>query len=266
MFFIPIGDENPTGRVPYVNYMLIAINVILFLGLGFTVHYKDIVAHFGFIPAKAIPYTYITAIFLHGSIWHLVGNMLYLWIAGDNVEDKLGHIGYLIFYLLGGAVAAVFHKAMILPQMAYVPTIGASGAISAVLGAYIVLFPRNRIKFFYFLWIFVFIRMGTFSLPSFWAIGVWFLLQLFSHSSTHGYTSVAYGAHIGGFIFGVCVIGFLVLLGILKAYWHKPQDYLDIAKEKGEITYSSEDYHPDILDRGYSPYSRYYHEEDDPFL
>lgn len=255
MFFIPIGDDNPTRRTPYVNYALLAINTILFLGLGFTTQYQNLVMHFGFIPDKAVPYTYITSIFLHGSIWHLLGNMLYLFIVGDNVEDKLGHVGYLLFYLFCGALANVFHAAMVSGKMMHIPTIGASGAISAVLGSYMLLFPKNKIKFFYILFIFFFIRWGTFKLASLWAIGAWFIMQLFSHATSGGYTNVAYGAHIGGFIGGVLIVGTLVLVGLIQVHWHKAQDYLDIARENGEITYTSHDrysdpYEQQFFDRG----------------
>lgn len=232
MFIIPYGDENPTRRVPYVNLTLIVINVIVYLGLGFTSLYPDLVQMLGFVPSKAIYYTYFTSIFLHGSILHLIGNMLYLYIVGDNVEDKLGHVGYLAFYLICGAVADFFHGKMVAGQMLDLPCIGASGAISAVLGAYVLLFPKNKITFFYLFWIIIFIRWGTFKLASFWAIGLWFGLQLLSNAQEGAYSGVAYGAHIGGFIGGFLIVGLLALVGILKPHWHKERDLIDVVREE----------------------------------
>jgi membrane associated rhomboid family serine protease len=232
MFFLPIGDENPARKVPYVTFALLAVNVLVFLGLGFTSLYGDIVRQFGYIPSKAVPFTFLTSLFLHGSIFHLLGNMLYLYIVGDNVEDKLGHAGFLAFYLVTGAAANLIHGHMASGRMLDLPTIGASGAISAVLAAYLLMFPRNKIKYFYFIFVLVFIRWGTFSLASFWAIGLWFLMQLFSHAFSGGYSSVAYGAHIGGFLAGFLILGFLVLTGRIAVFWHKEQDYMDIAREE----------------------------------
>lgn len=231
MFIIPIGDDNPTGRKPYVTYALLIINVLVFLLLGFRHDYHNIVNQYGYVPDLAVPYTYITSLFLHGGLGHLVGNMLYLYIAGDNVEDKLGHAGFLIFYLACGAASDFAHGRMAPPAMMNIPVIGASGAISAVLGAYMLLFPKNKIKFFYFVWILIFIRWGTFFLQSFWAIGAWFVLQLLSHASS-GASSVAYGAHIGGFIGGALIMGILALLGVVKAHWQFRKEQWDVEMER----------------------------------
>ncbi|MFP4497065.1 MAG: rhomboid family intramembrane serine protease [Vulcanimicrobiota bacterium] len=255
MFFLPYGDENPTARTPYVNYMFIALNTILFLGLGYSSLYPDIINKFAFTPSVATPYTYITSAFLHGDFFHLFGNMLYLYIAGDNVEDKLGHVGYFVFFLLGAAAANLFHMNMVSGQMLNIPTLGASGAVSAVLGAYIVLFPKNKIKFFYFFIIFFFIRLGTVKIASFWAIGLWFILQLFSHTSSRGYAPVAYGAHIGGFIVGVIIVGLLVITGVISAHWKKEKNYNDILLEdfdwgKGNATSEGADFKQDGTYRG----------------
>ncbi len=235
MFFIPISDDNPTRRRPIVTYTILVLNVAIFLIFGFTKEYRDIILQYGFIPSQAVPSTYFTSIFLHGSLFHLLGNMLYLHIVGDNVEDKLGHIGFLIFYLLTGAAANLFHMNMIGPQLQNIPTIGASGAISALLGAYLLMFPRNKIRFFYFIFIVFIIRWGTFKLASFWAIGMWFVMQLFSHASSGGFSPVAYGAHIGGFVVAFIILGPFVLLGMIKVFWHKEQTFRDIAIEDGDI-------------------------------
>ena len=230
-FIIPIGDENPTGRKPYVNYILIGINILVFVLLFFRHDYQSIVREYGFIPARAAPTTYITSLFLHGSVMHLLSNMLFLYIVGDNVEDKLGHFWYLLFYLICGAAADFAHARMIPESMMNIPTIGASGAISAVLGAYLCLFPRNNIIFFWFFWILVFFRKGIFKVRSFWAIGFWFALQFFSHITSSSMSNVAYGAHIGGFMGGAIIIAFLVMTGVVKAHWDKARDYSDVAQE-----------------------------------
>ena len=171
--------------------------------------------------------------------------MLYLFIVGDNVEDKLGHVGYLLFYLICGAMADAIHGAIAMTMaiksagtsiMANIPCVGASGAISAVLGAYFVMFPRNKIKMFYVF----FFRPGTFSLPSFWIIGLWFVMQLFSQAVGGGYSGVAYGAHIGGFLSGFLIVGFLIIIGVLKPFWKREQDGFDIAYQQGMI--SDEEY------------------------
>ena len=240
MIVFPIGDENPTGRKPYVNYALIAINVIVFALFFFRSDYHQIVREYGFIPARPTPVTYITSLFLHGGLGHLVGNMLYLYIVGDNIEDKLGHVGYLLFYLVCGAAADYANGAMVSESMMNIPTIGASGAISAVLGAYIFLFPKNKIIFFYFFWILFIIRYGTFKVQSFWAIGLWFVLQFFSHVSSGSMTNIAYGAHLGGFIGGGLIAASLMLTGIVKAHWDKERDYFDVERET-----MGEQYHRD---------------------
>lgn len=219
MLVLPIGDENPNIRKPYVNYTLIVINILIFALFNFRSDYYDIVRQFGYIPTEAVSYTYLTSLFLHASWGHLLGNMLFLYITGDNVEDKLGHFGYLIFYLFCGAAACYAHGAIASPELKNIPTIGASGAISAVLGAYVLFFPKNKIKFFYFILIIIFPKWGFFRLTSFWAIGLWFLMQLFYHASSN-MSPVAYGAHIGGFIWGAVICGLLVLTGVIEAHWH----------------------------------------------
>jgi membrane associated rhomboid family serine protease len=229
MFFFPfpIGDENPRSTTPYVNYALLAINIIIFIIFGFMQDYQQIVMDYGFIPARMEPRNFITSIFLHGSLGHLIGNMIFLWIVGDNIEDKLGHVWYLFFYLAGGIAANFFHSALIPPELRVIPAIGASGAISAVLGAYAIMFPKNKIVFIYFVWIILIINWGKFRIASLWAIGFWFLLQLF-YQFAETDTSVAYGAHIGGFVFGVIIIGILIFTGLVEAHWKKRHDEYDM--------------------------------------
>jgi membrane associated rhomboid family serine protease len=156
--------------------------------------------------------------FMHGDIAHLAGNMLFLWIAGDNVEDRLGHVPYLVFYLAAGAAGAAAHVLYALtyaPSMATVPTLGASGAISGVMGAYLAFFPGSKIKFI--LWLVVFIR--PFTLPSWGAIGFWIASQLLmARNQWDGIEGketamVAVFAHLGGFAFGFALAVFVRMLG-----------------------------------------------------
>lgn len=210
---VPIGDVNPTRRVPIANYLLLAANLIVFLLIYHRPQYEEIVQTCGTIPAvfHASPlaavmtdgWKIIASQFLHGGYVHLFGNMLFLWIVGDNVEDRLGHLKYLGFYLLSGTVAGIGHIVVARGVSAEVPCIGASGAIAGVIGAYLVWFPRRRIRFWYF---FLFL-IGTFSVPAVVPIGLWFIEQLLlAKMNLLGEAGgVAYWAHIGGFIFGLLV-------------------------------------------------------------
>ena len=205
---IPLRDENPTRRVPFVNYALIAINVLVFLwqlslgDQGQAALYQlalvpfDVSRGLDLGDARAV----LTSMFMHAGLAHLLGNMLYLWIFGDNVEDALGHFRYLFFYLAGGAAASATH--ILLYPNSTVPTVGASGAIAATLGAYLLLFPNRRVV--------TLIPLGFFlqvaRLPAILVLGAWFLLQLFQGSLSLGMEQlggVAFWAHIGGFAFGM---------------------------------------------------------------
>lgn len=205
---IPIRDEIPTRRFPVVNYLLIAINIAVFGLMWLAGTSQDaLVYQFSLIPAdftNGIDLTDITNIFtsmfMHAGFAHIAGNMLYLWIFGDNVEDRLGHVGYLAFYLAGGVVASLAH--LLTNPGSQIPTVGASGAIAAVLGAYLVLFPTSRILTFIPLGFFMQLTM----VPAVIILGFWFVLQLFNGVLALGATAVggvAFWAHIGGFIAGV---------------------------------------------------------------
>ncbi|MGI6250167.1 MAG: rhomboid family intramembrane serine protease [Anaerolineaceae bacterium] len=208
---IPIGDEIKTRKFPFVNYALILINVVIFIWQIMNI--RNIEAIFGEYALSPTQITsgldlldlrnVITSMFMHGSWVHLLGNMLYLWIFGDNVEDRLGHLGYLVFYLLGGMAASAAHVALNLQSE--IPIVGASGAIAAVLGAYLVFYPRARV--------YTFIPIGFFArlrlVPAIVVLGLWFLLQLFtgfmSLDQNLGEGGVAIWAHVGGFVFGLLV-------------------------------------------------------------
>ena|SRR5438552_7885462 len=232
----PIGDDNSDRTItPYVNYLIIALNVIVFVFLQgmsgdnlFTYSYatvpgeiltgRDIVTdakvmtdpltgdHFtipGLGPTPIpVYFTLITSMFMHGGWLHLGGNMLYLWIFGDNIENAIGHRRYLFFYLLCGIIASISHVLVtkLLGQNLLIPSLGASGAISGVLGAYILLFPRRRVTMF-------FIRFIT-HVSAFWAIGIWIVFQIVSGLGMLGgqASGVAYAAHVGGFIAGLALI------------------------------------------------------------
>jgi membrane associated rhomboid family serine protease len=204
----PIGDDNSARRnIPIVTYLLIVINVLVFLlelnrGDNFIRTYAFIPREFSRNPAGEIQ-TVLTAMFMHGGWLHLFGNMLYLWIFGDNVEDNFGSVRFLIFYLLCG-IAATFAQMWVMPQ-SNIPNLGASGAIAGVLGAYLVLFPHGRVR--------VLIGRGIAEVPALVAIGLWIVLQLVSgvgaianSTQTAEIGGVAYMAHVGGFVAGVVLV------------------------------------------------------------
>ncbi len=214
---IPIRDQIPTRRVPVVNYVLIVLNVIVFIFEWLAGSNQDaLVYQFALIPANVTAgldagdiQDIFTSMFMHAGFLHLAGNMLYLWIFGDNVEDAMGSLKYLIFYLLGGLVASLTH--VLTNPNSQIPTVGASGAIAAVLGAYLILYPRSRVL--------TFIPIGYFmrltAVPAFIVLGLWFILQLFSGVTSLGVSDVggtAFWAHIGGFVFGL-VMAKLFTLG-----------------------------------------------------
>jgi membrane associated rhomboid family serine protease len=244
----PIGDDNSDRTVtPVVNYLLIAINVLVFVflqGLGgndrFTYAYSTVPQEIvsgrdattpdrvvehpvtgqrvqvpGLQPTPISVYiTLLTSMFMHGGIAHLLGNMLFLWIFGDNLEDRLGHVKYLAFYLVCGFIASLAHVLTTValstdPSSLLIPSLGASGAISGVLGGYILLHPQRRVHAF------VFNILTT--VPAWVAVGLWFVFQLISGLGVLGSGSqqggVAYAAHIGGFIAGLVLVKFFAIGG-----------------------------------------------------
>jgi membrane associated rhomboid family serine protease len=218
---IPISDDTPTRRPPVMTVLLILANIAVFVWeLGLGRHLDGALAVLGFTPAELLRHAHAPAedlgipviatvfisMFLHGSILHIAGNMLYLWIFGNNIEDATGHFRFLVFYLLSG-LAAAFTMAYMDPA-SNVPMVGASGAISGVLAAYMLLYPRARIT--------VIIPLGIifwpFRISAVWVVGIWFGMQLFFAAITDpGQPGVAWWAHVGGFAAG------LVLTPIFKA-------------------------------------------------
>jgi membrane associated rhomboid family serine protease len=190
-----------------VTVGLIVINTLVLL-LEYASGDATTILRWGFTPAHASVLTIFTSVFMHGGLMHLVGNMLFLWVFGSVVEDALGPLVYGLFYLGGGLAAALTHWAVTLtmaPREAYVPCVGASGAVAAILAIFAVRFYRNKVRLFY-LWGFYLIRWGTFEAPSLWAVGVWFGLELVSGFLTiGGGADVAHWAHIGGFLFGIAM-------------------------------------------------------------
>ncbi|HJY86290.1 MAG TPA: rhomboid family intramembrane serine protease [Candidatus Acidoferrales bacterium] len=215
---IPLKDLNPRSTRPFVTVLIILTNVAVFLyelslgprvGRAFLFEYGMIPARVGLLlsgHAASLTQTFaplLTSMFLHGSFLHIIGNMWFLWIFGDNIEDFLGHWDYLLFYLVCGIGAGVVHTLANLGST--VPAVGASGAISGVLGAYIVLFPRSRVLTLVPLIFFFF----TVQLPAVVILGYWFLIQFLSGLSALGEQTgggTAWWAHIGGFILGALLV------------------------------------------------------------
>jgi membrane associated rhomboid family serine protease len=214
---IPIRDHNPTTRTPYVTIALIAACVLVFIW-QVSLHPRSgeaVVYQLGFVPALLFGHatlgpdgglipawsTLFTSMFLHGGFMHLAGNMLYLWIFGNNIEDAMGHGRFIVFYLLCGLAAAM---AQALPDMdSTIPMIGASGAISGVLGAYLLLFPHAKVQTVIPLGVVFFVR----ALPAGLLLGFWFVFQLMSGVlSGGGEGGVAWWAHVGGFVAGMALV------------------------------------------------------------
>jgi len=219
---IPLRDLNPIRTTPFVNYLIIALNVLMFMWeLSYGPETEQFLYNVAFIPARfwipgyLVPnlITIFISMFLHGGFLHIAGNMLYLWIFGDNVEDRLGHARYLFFYLTCGLLATLAH-AMMNPE-SRVPSIGASGAIAGVLGAYIILFPKQRVTTLIPIFIFITVR----EIPAIFLLGFWILMQIFFGAASmnagdlQSAGGVAYFAHIGGFVAGMLLV---VLLGGLR--------------------------------------------------
>lgn len=205
---IPISDENAYHGRPVVNYVFIGLNVLVFLLVNLQMGEARTYQALGLIPDDIRLHTLFTSVFIHAGIVHLLGNMLFLWIAGDNVEVSLGRGRYVAFYLGSGVIAGIFHS--IMNWGSTTPLVGASGAISGVLGAYLVLFPENRIRFWYWFHLYWF---GSFQVRAKFAIGAYFLLQLIYISLVGTASGISYEAHIGGGLVGAGLIYLFLKLG-----------------------------------------------------
>ena len=220
MFFFPISDENPTIKKPLISWVIIAICIIIFFRYIFEEDYikEQIFISFGMIPALLFGFTdlspalkvvhpfftILTSMFIHGGWMHLIGNMVYLYIFGDNIEEVLGKTKFILFYLITGTGASLSQAFM--DPSSTIPMVGASGAIAGILGAYIILFPKAKIKVFF--WFIIFFKI--INIRAIYVLGFWIIIQLISFSGTSTNNGeVAYAAHIGGFICGLILIYFL---------------------------------------------------------
>lgn len=202
----PIRDHNPSGRTPYVTYALIAINVAVFLGtLDLSQSPRALMsfyANYALVPRfLSEGYGYgglLTSMFLHGGIMHIAGNMLFLFIFGDNLEDKMGHAGFTLFYLAAGLGAGLIH--WMTDPFSAIPTVGASGAIAGVMGGYLLLFPKARVDIL----IILIIIFRILPVPAWIMLALWFGMQVFGGwSAPADQGGVAYWAHVGGFVVGL---------------------------------------------------------------
>ena len=245
---IPLGTDSRLHRTPYMNWALIATNVLVFVffqhlyrahghwALNFADDNSLAASHYDLSPAEPTLYAFVTYAFMHAGWLHLLGNMLFLYIFGNNVNDKMGHAGYLGFYLAGGVFAGI---AYVLMQHGTAPVIGASGAIAAVTGAYLVLFPRSNVTIFYVWWI-----IGKYELPS-----LWFILFFFAEDvifNFAGNTKVAHVAHIGGTVFGFTVSLALLALQLL------PRDQFDLVAMVKQ--WNRRRQYRDMVSKGYNPF------------
>ena len=215
MFFFPISDVNATKNKPIISWIILVCCILIFICqkyLGYHFEQKTILS-FGMIPSvlfnikqlsddlAIVPayMTLISSMFLHGGWMHLIGNMTYLYIFGDNIVDVLGKFKFIIFYISCGIFAGLGQA--LIDVHSEIPMIGASGAISGILGAYLILFPKKDIKVFF--WFFIFIKI--FRIPAMYVIGCWIFIQFFSLNNSDE-SNIAYLAHIGGFIAGIILI------------------------------------------------------------
>lgn len=206
---IPIKDDNPRSKTPVITIAIIALNILVFY-FEYQVGFEPMVYRFGAIPDRILAgqgwLTLFTSMFLHGGFLHLAGNMLYLWIFGDNVENIMGRGNFVVFYVTCGLVAAATH--ILVSGGSQVPMVGASGAISGVLGAYMVKFPRANVVVVLPIFFFLMVR----KIPALFVLGFWFVMQLFSGLAVVGLPQsgggVAFWAHIGGFVAGIILVQF----------------------------------------------------------
>lgn len=239
---LPIRDHNPSGRTPYVTYTLMAANILLFIAywplFDDPARLNALYIEWGMIPARISAgegyLTMVTCTFLHGGFMHLAGNMLFLWIFGDNMEDEMGHVGFTVFYFACGILASAAQ--WIADPYSTIPTVGASGAIAGIMGGYLLLFPKAKVDILLIL--IVFFRI--FPIPAWVMLGLWFILQLGNGVITDpDLGGVAYWAHAGGFIVGlVLTIPIWIRLGG-PSYWSKTHGHPPHPEAQYPITKTS---------------------------
>ncbi len=216
----PIRDHNPSLKTPFVTYALIVANVAVFAYswplFADPFALQMFFYEWGLVPGIAAPETFLTSMFLHGGLLHLAGNMLFLWVFGDNLEDEMGHFGFLGFYLAGGLAAAILQ--VVSDPLSPVPMVGASGAIAAVMGGYVLLFPKARVDVL----LFFIIIIRIIPVPAWLMLGVWFALQLINGLGAGAESvGVAYWAHAGGFVAGLALTLPLWLRRGGRDYWQR---------------------------------------------
>nr|WP_321251961.1 rhomboid family intramembrane serine protease [uncultured Ruegeria sp.] len=237
----PIRDHNPSGRTPYVVYILMAGNILIFLSYVGVMDNARLINQlyydYAVIPARITDgfsfETLVTSMFLHGGWMHLAGNMLFLWIFGDNLEDEMGHLPFLLFYVLSGIGAGLIH--VLTAPDSIVPTIGASGAIAGVMGGYLLLFPKARVDVLLILIIY----FRVFTIPAFIMLGIWLGMQfLGSLANNPDEGGVAYWAHTGGFVVGLvlCIPVWLRRGG--PGFWNRTHGHPPHPEHKYKLTQS----------------------------
>ena len=211
--FFPYKDDNPRVLFPFVTYGIIGLNILVFWAQFFVYGNERLISTFAFVPYEFKLFTIFTSMFMHGGLMHIIGNMWFLYIFGDNVESILGHVRFLLFYLFCG-IGAAFAQFLIQPDST-TPMVGASGAIAGVLGAYMIKFPKARVHVLAVIFIFI----TTIVVPAQLVLGLWFLMQLSGGLGSLGFDTtggIAWFAHIGGFIVGISTLRFFQTINIKK--------------------------------------------------
>tara|TARA_B100000427_G_scaffold31339_1_gene22966 strand:+ start:900 stop:1541 length:642 start_codon:yes stop_codon:yes gene_type:complete len=211
--FFPYKDDNPRVLFPIVTYGIIGLNILVFWAQFFVYGNERLISTFAFVPYEFKLFTIFTSMFMHGGLMHIIGNMWFLYIFGDNVESILGHVRFLLFYLFCGIGAAVA-QFLIQPDST-TPMVGASGAIAGVLGAYMIKFPKARVHVLAVIFIFI----TTIVVPAQLVLGLWFLMQLSGGLGSLGFDTtggIAWFAHIGGFIVGISALRIFQTINIKK--------------------------------------------------
>ena len=224
----PIRDHNPSGKTPYVTYALMAMNIGIFLSYwplfsdprALNMFFYDWAMVPWLLREHGTWYTLISSMFLHGGFLHLGGNMLFLWIFGDNMEDEMGHIGFLLFYLACGVLAGLAHY--VSAPGSQIPTVGASGAIAGVMGGYMLLFPKARVDIL----IILIIIFRIITIPAWIMLALWFAMQIMgSAASDPDAGGVAYWAHTGGFVVGLLLTLPVFILKGGRRFWERTQGH-----------------------------------------